>query len=137
MRNTERSLVALLLGAFLAVSGCGSSSTDSEVVEEEAAEVAVVSSTVTCSQTNLCVGKHSTNVITGEGKLNGPCQVSHIDASDQVTIVFEVGTTCDFKKVIASGDAGSAWANVVKLSDDGVLVHHKGEDVYLLRAFVN
>jgi hypothetical protein len=136
MRNAERSLVALLLGVFLAVAGCGSSSTDSEVVEEVAV-AAPVSSTVTCSQSSLCSGTYTTNVVAGAGLLNGPCQVNYVDASDVVTIVFEKGDTCDFSKVVASGDVGSAWAALASVNTDGFLVHHKGIDVYLLRTNVD
>ena len=136
MRNTERGLMALLLGLFFVVSGCGSSSTKTDVVEE-VEEVTTVeeSSTVTCSQTNLCVGTYSTNVVSGEGSVNGPCPVKYIDSSDTVTIVFDTVDTCDFRRISASGETGSNWAALASSVSNRLVIHHKGTDVYLIRVF--
>ena len=133
MRNTERGFVALLLGLFIVVSGCGSSSTKTDVVED----VATVekSSSATCSQSNLCVGTYSTNVISGEGLTNGPCPVNYIDSSEKITIVFEKTDTCDFLRITASGEIGSNWAALASVVSSRLVVHHKGTDVYLIRVF--
>jgi hypothetical protein len=128
---------------FATVAGCGSSSTDSESDDStsdsddstsDSDDSTVESSTVTCSQDALCKGTYSTNVVTGEGSLNGPCNVSYVDGGQTVKIVFVKSDTCDFNWVKAEGETGTYWLNLVNVNKK-LTVHHKGEDVYLLRAF--
>jgi uncharacterized protein YceK len=134
MRNLERSLIVLLCILFALISGCESSSTDSDSTDSDSS--ATASSTATCDQNNLCTGVYTTNVISGEGLLNGPCWVGHIDVGKTTKIVFKTVSSCDFKSVQADGDAGLRWATLAN-TERKLLVHHKGLDVYMLRVFMD
>ena len=113
-------LMSVIFGLAL-VTGCGKDSgTDSD---SDSSTSTVESSSVTCSQDKLCKGTYTSNVESGKGLLNGPCNISYVDGGQSFKIVFQKSDACDFKWVQATGDTATYWANLVNVNNKLTVQH--------------